>query len=189
MAERESLRNKDGFCHTGDKGGKYTIDELREKVEEYFEKCKPRVVTDENGNPIYENPHRVAWTNNCPTINGLCRFLGYFGPVYMNRLLKHNSPRAAIMRDAILRIAEWHESRLGDRNNAGSIFWLSHAQRDVWGDDREVRVKEPDTLNYEETLRLANQVKLLVEDKLIGDKKNDDTAGLTTETDFIECPM
>jgi hypothetical protein len=119
--------------------GLIKIEELPDRIEEYFESCKPRAILDENGEKIWETKDKVRYTMNIPTINGLCRFLGYKSVSYMNTVMRHpNSPRAKILQDAWNRIAEFHESRLADGDNKGSMFWLQHAQKEIWGNEVSV---------------------------------------------------
>jgi hypothetical protein len=119
--------------------GKHKIEDLPALIESYFESCKPKAVLDENGDRIWETKDKVRYTMNIPTVNGLCRFLGYRSVSYMNTVMRHpNSPRAKILQDAWNRIAEFHESRLADADNRGSMFWLQHAQKELWGNEVNV---------------------------------------------------
>jgi hypothetical protein len=125
---------------------RYSLDELQAKIDEYFEMCKPKYVYDEKGQLIPLGKDQYMFTMNTPSINGLCRYLGYRvvgNYSYIRDLLsasragrKTDKRRIEIFQMAIQRIAEWHESRLVDRNNNGSIFWLKHAQSEIWGEDK-----------------------------------------------------
>jgi len=120
--------------------GLISVKDLPEKIEEYFQKCKPKYLLDGNGKELLDGDKPV-FTMNAPSINGLCRFLGYSSVSYMNNVMRHpDSPRAQILQKAITRIAEWHESRLADKNAQGSIFWLKQAQKEIFGDSPQTHV-------------------------------------------------
>lgn len=130
--------------------GRYKTEaELRKKVEEYFELCKPRYLIDIDGKVLLDGD-KAVFTFNAPSLNGLCRYLGFMGVNYMNKTLKHDTFRSEVLIEAKCRIAEWHESRLADKNSYGSQFWLKCAQPEIFGDKPQTHIVTKGSLTPEE---------------------------------------
>ena len=89
---------------------KYNIEELQEKIDEYFE----------------SNPEK-------PTVTGLAYFLGFESRQSLYDY-KDRPESSYTIKKAVLKIESKHEERLYENGSTGSIFWLKN--RD-WKDKQE----------------------------------------------------
>ena len=100
---------------------------LREKIEAYFTACEGEILLNADGNPVinrYGEPVIVNATP--PTISGLARALGFQSrkDLFAYRS-KHGRKYTDQIRDARMRIEEYNEKRLFDREGArGAEFNL-----------------------------------------------------------------
>lgn len=98
---------------------------LQEAIDDYFESCKGRVLTDATGQPIrdkYGLPIIVDAFS--PTVTGLARYLGFKS---RQALINYQEKEAyyEIVLDAKMRIEEYAERRLFDRDGVrGAMFTL-----------------------------------------------------------------
>lgn len=114
---------------------KYTDpDEMRRRCDEYFEGCSGHVAVDKDGiaildargNPVIVGAHPM-------TMTGLARALGFESRRALARYAKREK-FAGVVREARMRIEEYTEERLFDRDGQrGAQFSLLHNFR--WGED------------------------------------------------------
>ena len=110
----------------GNKTPKYTDpEEMRVKIDQYFEECKGTLLEDHNGDPIIDrwgNP--VFLGKKPPTLSGLARALGFKTRSGLNRY-KAKKPFMELLMDARLRIEIYNEEMLYDRDGQkGAMFNL-----------------------------------------------------------------
>jgi len=111
---------------------KYTPDELKEKIEAYFEDCKGRVLTDTDGDVMYNKYGQpIVIDRHPPTVTGLARTLGFRTRMSLYDY-KARPATKAIVEDALMRIQEYAEGRLYDKDGvAGAKFVLQNCY-DGW---------------------------------------------------------
>lgn len=155
-----------------------TAEQMAEQIEKYFESCwgvaytnKGVIVRDENGKPlrVQKEPY---------TLSGLARFLG----LNLTSLSRYEFQAqvgvyppefAAVVRDAKLRIQEYAEKRLYDRDGASGARFVLEAGFG-WMTKRES--KEID--NNKKRIKLA-QKELKMKQKLLGIGKDPEDTQIT----------
>lgn len=101
--------------------------QMQKIIDAYFESLKGEVVRDSDDNPIVDkNGTVVAFPDKPPTTAGLCRALGFNSRQTLLNY-RHDGEFADIVDDAMLRIEEYTEMRLFDRDGAnGAKFSLAN---------------------------------------------------------------
>lgn len=129
MKKRNELKKLDPLSDPWKKRRYATAQELKEKIDEYFNSCygskyyKGRLVFDADGNPAIGQVEPF-------TISGLARHLGISRDTlkqYETRALMGEIPYdyAEVVRDARMRVQEYAEKRLYDKEgSAGARFVL-----------------------------------------------------------------
>ena len=126
-------------------------DELIERIDGYFGECIERVYDADSGRAV------DVWVK-APTKNGLARAIGIEHQTlidYVHGLNSVGKPYTGskkakvdvndfpIIRKAVEMVEEYYEGLLsGNRNNAGTIFWLKNARGSNWTDDRTLLINE-----------------------------------------------
>lgn len=123
-----------------------TVEEVQEKIDEYFKNCEGHPFLDDNGDPVldkYGEPVIVG--THPPTVTGLALALDLSGrQALLNYEGYTDKPRIvdAIVR-AKRRCEEYAEARLFDRDGAnGAKFTL--ANNFGWSDRKDVQLSGPD---------------------------------------------
>lgn len=100
---------------------------MQRLIDDYFKSLKGEIVCDAEGNPILDKNHNVTvLPDKPPTTAGLCRALGFNSRQTLLNY-RHNGEFSDIVDDAMLRIEEYTEMRLFDRDGAnGAKFSLAN---------------------------------------------------------------
>ncbi|MBQ7976805.1 MAG: hypothetical protein IJ300_14060 [Clostridia bacterium] len=100
---------------------------MQRLIDDYFNSLKGEIVCDAEGNPILDkNNNVIALPDKPPTTAGLCRALGFNSRQTLLNY-RHNGEFSDIVDDAMLRIEEYTEMRLFDRDGAnGAKFSLAN---------------------------------------------------------------
>lgn len=108
---------------------------LEKAVDKYFESLKGRVLTDDDGEFILDkNGSPIILPDKPPTTAGLCRALGFHSRQTLLNY-RHDGEFAEVVDDAMLRIEEYTEARLFDRDGAnGAKFSLANNFK--WNDKK-----------------------------------------------------
>lgn len=110
-------------------------------IDDYFESLKALPVTDENGDVITDkhgNP--MFYPEKPPTTAGLCRALGFNSRQTLLNY-RHDGQFADIVDDAMLRIEEYTETRLFDRDGAnGAKFSLANNFK--WNSEKKIKFED-----------------------------------------------
>lgn len=109
-----------------------TPDELKEKIEAYFKACEGRVLTDTDGDVVYNKYGQpIVIDRHPPTVTGLARTVGLRTRMALYKYRGRPATKA-IVEDALMRIQEYAEGRLYDRDGvAGAKFVLQNCY-DGW---------------------------------------------------------
>ena len=104
-----------------------TVKEMQDKIDEYFNECNGKVLTDDEGQPFFDKYGRpIIVDTKPPTITGLALALGFNS---RQTLLNYQGKDAfvdTIMR-AKSRVEQYTEERLFDKDGAnGAKFSLAN---------------------------------------------------------------
>jgi hypothetical protein len=106
-----------------------TPDLLAAKIDQYFNTCKPEVLTytNEDGElvPVMDKGKPVTIDKH-PTVAGLTLYLGYASPTSIYDIKAKNDGFAHIITAALTHIQEAHENNLFNPSSNGSQFWLKN---------------------------------------------------------------
>lgn len=108
-----------------------TVEELEDKIQEYFEtQCKTVGILDENGLPLVTSKGFPVVDYNPPTVAGLALYLGFCDRQSMYDY-KERPVFSCTIKKAISRIEDYAEKQLTQGNSTGAIFWLkNHGWKD-----------------------------------------------------------
>lgn len=110
-------------------------EEMKKRIEDYFNNvCADEIIKDEQGRIAVDTKGRPVIKFNPPTISGLARYLGFKSRSSFYEY-GEKGDFADIIKDAILRTAEYAEKQLTIGNPTGAIFWLKNHG---WKDKTEV---------------------------------------------------
>lgn len=115
-----------------------TVDEIKEKIEDYFKSCEGEPLLDADGNPVINKYGYPCWVKapKPPTVTGLALALGFASRQALLNYQKRKKFRDTIIR-AKSRVEEYVEMRLFDRDGArGAIFNLRNNFKG-WNDEQE----------------------------------------------------
>ena len=122
----------------GNKTPKYTDpEEMRKKIDEYFEECKGTLLQDHNGDPIIDrwgNP--VMLGQKPPTLSGLAYALGFKTRTGLNRY-KAKKDFMELLLDAKLRIEIYNEEQLYSRDGAKGAMFNLRLNFEGWQEEKE----------------------------------------------------
>ena len=101
--------------------------EMQRKIDEYFKKCQPEVLKDDDGNIIHNANGSPAYKLNPPTVSGLALFLGFCDRQSLYVYKGYSDDFYDTVKRAITYIAAYAENVLmtGDKVT-GAIFWLKN---------------------------------------------------------------
>lgn len=102
------------------------VDELKKKIDEYFEKECVDTIVEINGEVLYDKFGNPIIKQHPPTISGLALFLGF---VDRQSLYDYKNRKAfsCLIKKAITRIESYAENQLLTKDrNTGAIFWLKN---------------------------------------------------------------
>lgn len=110
--------------------------DMQERVDAYFEACEGEMAEDpETGGPMLDKRGQVVYINRRPpTVTGLALALGFMSRQSLLDYEGKNSAYRAILATAKMRIQQYAEERLYDRDGCmGARFNLAHNFR--WSED------------------------------------------------------
>lgn len=123
---------------------KIDLKEAQKRVGAYFTSCQREIINEETGEK------EIVWAK-CPTKSGLALMMGVTRMCLYDALNKprteNSSGSTKILPDAIpfLKramdfIETYYEEKLGEnRNNAGTIFWLTNKNNSKWSNEQEFK--------------------------------------------------
>lgn len=128
-----------------------TVEEMQEKIDEYFNSCEGRVLEDPDGYPILDKHGKVIRIDDKPlTVTGLALHLGFTS---RQALLNYQAKKEFV--DAITRaksrVEQYAEERLFDKDGAnGAKFSLAN-NFDGWKEKQHVEadINSDITINVE----------------------------------------
>lgn len=117
---------------------------MQKAIDAYFEGLRSKVATDDNGGVITDPKGNVIiLPEKPPTTAGLCRALGFNSRQTLLNYRKIGE-YADIVDDAMLRIEEYTEARLFDRDGAnGAKFSLANNFK--WSNEKKVTFEGGDS--------------------------------------------
>lgn len=119
-----------------------TVEELENKIDEYFETCQDKIVYDEEGNPAIDKNGNPVMIQNPPTVSGLAIFLGFADRRSLYDY-KNREKFSHTIKKAITRIENYAEQHLYQGKATGAIFWLkNHGWVDKQESDVNVKIKQ-----------------------------------------------
>ena len=115
--------------------------EIQEKIDAYFEECKGKILTDDEGNIITDKYGEAIYIDKKPlTITGLALALGFNS---RQSLLNYQDKEEFVdtITRAKARVEQYAEERLFDKNGAnGAKFSLSN-NFEGWKEKQEIEAK------------------------------------------------
>lgn len=128
-----------------------TAEEMQEKIDEYFEACKGRVLMDDNGEPyVDKHGHPIVVDVRPLTITGLALALGFNSRQALLNYQAKDEFHDTIMR-AKAKVECYAEERLFDKDGAnGAKFSLAN-NFDGWKEKQQIEaeVNSEMTINIE----------------------------------------
>lgn len=122
---------------------KYTsVEEMQDKIDAYFEKCKGHMLKDEDGNPVLDKFGRpIILDAHPPTITGLALALGFSG---RQGLLTYQGKKA--FTDTVTRakskVEQYAEERLFDRDGSNGAKFSLQNNFSGWREDKQKQQQE-----------------------------------------------
>ena len=128
-----------------------TAEEIQEKIDAYFEECKGKILTDDDGNVVRDKYYMpVIIDARPPTITGLALALGFNSRQALLNYQSRPEFNDTITR-AKAKVEQYAEERLFDKDGAnGAKFSLAN-NFNGWKEKREIEadVKNAVTINIE----------------------------------------
>lgn len=119
-----------------------TVEEIQEKIDDYFEDCKGHMLKDEDGRPIMDKfGQPVVVGQHPPTITGLALALGFAS---RQALLNYQGKKAyndTITR-AKARVERYAEERLFDRDGSNGAKFSLQNNFGGWREDKQKQQQE-----------------------------------------------
>ena len=116
-------------------------EEIQEKIDAYFEECKGKILTDDEGNIITDKYGEAIYIDKKPlTITGLALALGFNS---RQSLLNYQDKEEFVdtITRAKARVEQYAEERLFDKNGAnGAKFSLAN-NFEGWKEKQEIEAK------------------------------------------------
>lgn len=143
--------------------------ELCEKIDSYFDSVGTHVVTDSEGNAVFDKRGQPVMREKIPTVTGLARHLGMNSRQTLINY-KNSEKFGDIVSDAKMRIEEYAEERLYDRDGQrGAEFNL----RCNFGWGKEAEEQNQNRIN-EGMIALAELIKTPMPNRNIADFEGND---------------
>ena len=122
----------------GNKTPKYTDPKvMQEKIDQYFEDCKGKLLEDHNGDPIIDRwGDPVMLGAKPPTLSGLAYALGFKTRTGLNRY-RAKKEFIDILLDARLRIEMYNEEQLYSRDGSKGAMFNLRMNFEGWQDKQE----------------------------------------------------
>ncbi len=132
------------------------VEEIEEKIEQYFKECEGKIAEDVNGNPMYTKSGNPCWKKapTPPTVTGLALALGF---TCRRDLLNYQGKKEfcnTITRAKSL-VEKYTEERLFDRDGTSGAQFSLRNNFKGWKDDEEKRLEI-------ELLKAESQLKNIV---------------------------
>lgn len=141
------------MAHAVGRPPKYeNVEEIEEKIEQYFDSCKGEPLRDSNGNPMFDKRHQpVMIGQKPPTVTGLALALGFNT---RKSLLEYQGKKEFVntITRAKSRVEEYAESRLFDRDGSNGAQFSLRNNFKGWNIDNEQKLEI-------ELLKLESQIK------------------------------
>lgn len=128
----------------GNKTPKYTDPEVfRQKIDEYFEECKGKLLADHNGDPVIDRwGDPVMLGKKPPTLSGLAYALGFKTRTGLNRY-KAKKEFMELLLDAKLRIEMYNEEQLYTRDGSKGAMFNLRMNFEGWQEEKQDEGKGP----------------------------------------------
>lgn len=125
-----------------------SVDEIKEKIEDYFKSCEGEPLLDDDGNPVFNKYGYPCWKKppKPPTVTGLALSLGFAS---RQALLNYQAKKkfCDTITRAKSRVEEYVESRLFDREGQrGAVFNLKNNFKG-WNNEQEADTDALDLLD------------------------------------------
>ena len=130
-----------------------SVEEIEDKIEQYFESCEGEPLTDDEGKPVVNKYGYPCWIKapKPPTVTGLALALGF---CCRRDLLNYQGKKefCNTITRAKSRVEEYAESRLFDRDGSNGAQFSLRNNFKGWNIDNEQKLEI-------ELLKLESQVK------------------------------
>lgn len=130
------------MAHAGGRPPKYkNVEEIEDKIEQYFESCEGELLLDDEGNPVLNKFGNPCYRKppKPPTVTGLALALGF-----TTRLSLINYQGKAEFSNTITRaksrVEEYAESRLFDRDGSNGAQFSLRNNFKGWNETEEKRL-------------------------------------------------
>lgn len=129
------------MAHAGGRPPKYkNVEEIEDKIEQYFKSCEGEPLRDADGNPMldkWQNP--IMINQKPPTITGLALALGFASRQALLNYQAKKEFNDTITR-AKSRVEEYAESRLFDRDGSNGAQFSLRNNFKGWNETEEKRL-------------------------------------------------
>ena len=145
------------MAHVGRPPKYKSVDEIKEKIEDYFKSCEGETLLDDNGNLVFNKYGYPCWKKppKPPTVTGLALSLGFESRQALLNYQAKKEFNDTITR-AKSRVEEYTEMRLFDREGQrGAEFSLKNNFKG-WNSERER--EQDDMKKLDEIIRNIDKV-------------------------------
>lgn len=145
------------MAHVGRPPKYKSVDEIKEKIEDYFKSCEGEILLDDNGNLVFNKYGYPCWKKppKPPTVTGLALSLGFASRQALLNYQAKKEFNDTITR-AKSRVEEYTEMRLFDREGQrGAEFSLKNNFKG-WNSERER--EQDDMKKLDEIIRSIDKV-------------------------------
>lgn len=123
-----------------------TVEEMQKKIDEYFDACEPKMLLDDDGQPVLHKGEPIMYGGRPLTVTGLALALGFTSRQALLNYQEKEEFVDAIMR-AKSRVECYVEERLFDKDGAnGAKFSLAN-NFDGWREKQQIEAEVKNDMN------------------------------------------